>query len=116
VNKILKGPFDRNEKNANGVRRWATLFDIGALSTAETYDTKQFETTWLTPEGSYFELQASESEGEAFVAHVFWTKKIEEGFVPTESLFDNFSIGACIRFLENIKKHLQSNSDKSEPN
>lgn len=112
MNRILKGTFDRNEQTANGVRRWWILFDTGALSTVQAFDTEQFETTWITPENEYFNLQSSENEIEAFTAHVFWAKKIEDGFVPSHSLFDNFSLKACIKFLENLKNRPPTSSDK----
>jgi len=92
--------INRNKDTPFSIRLWATGFETGGLSTIFSKDTKEYETAWITPDDIYFTLQFAKTEGEAKMMHDFWASKIENGFVPTTSLVDNFTIDAAEKFLE----------------
>ncbi len=102
---IVEEKFYTPHLSSKGFRH-VTLFDTGAkLSTVYGDDTLEYESMFITPEEKYILLQTYEEGDEALKGHQFWSRKICEGFVPAESLVDNFTLEAGLRFLaQEIKR------------
>lgn len=83
--------FCRNEK-------------FGHLSTTKTVDTGKWESCFVTPDDKYLILQKYENADKALEGHKFWSNRLKNGFIPTESLEEeDFGPKEFIVFLEAVK-------------
>lgn len=76
----------------------------GVVSTVFAIDTEKWETMFISPKEEYFCLQVYDTKNEAREGHIFWAKKVREGFIPTSDLINNFGIEACLKFMDKFIK------------
>lgn len=97
--------FNLENSNTPGKPRHVSgFYSIGMVSTIWGFDTEEWETMFVTPKEEYFKLETYKSEEEALEGHKKWAKKVKEGYIPTHSLVDNFTMEACLKFLFKMRE------------
>lgn len=97
-----KDLFDAAPLHKGGKPRHISGNKNGMISTAFVFDNQNWETMFITPDEKYFCLQTYESAKEAREGHIFWAKKVKEGFVPTTDLVENFTTQSMLNFLKGL--------------
>ena len=78
--------------------------NFGYLSTTKPVETEKWESCFVTLDDKYLILQKYENADKALEGHKFWSNRLKNGFIPTESLEEeDFGPKEFIVFLEAVK-------------
>jgi|SRR5579872_4019366 len=103
--------LDINEKHLISIRLHRTVFSHAAVSTIFAQDTGRYETCYINDQDENFCLQQYDDPGSARDGHIFWARKVREGFVATGQLEENFTLEACLKFLSLLQENLPKFDD-----